>query len=41
MAELGIENYNVHQAIIDMLAEHQNDVLAPLKTDVEHFLHQY
>ena len=41
MAELSIENYDVHQAIIDVLAEHQNDILAPLKTSAEHFLRQY
>ena len=40
MAELSIENYDVHQAIIDVLAEHQNDILAPLKISAEHFLCQ-
>ena len=41
MAELGIDNYDVHQAIIDVLAQHRNDILAALKTSAKNFFRQY
>ena len=38
IAELGVENYDEHQAIINLLTEHTVDILASIATSSQHFI---